>query len=152
MCIRDRVRGGRWKKPSEQTAELLAMEARLEKIQQENKKLKANQRGRPRGGANSTNNNNQGEEKGKTSKNRDRPEWMFKAPPDADKDKPKKVNGKTYYWCGAAKVWGTHPAAECRAGKEKHLGKEPRTGDRRIRFSRALQAVAEEGNSSENSE
>ena len=76
---------------------------------------------------------------------------MFKALPDAEKDKAKKVNGKTYYWCGAAKVWGTHTAAECRAGKDKHLGNDPR-GNRRLRFSRALQAVAEEGNSSENSE
>ena len=32
------VRGGKWKKPLEQTAKLLAMEAWLEKIQQENKK------------------------------------------------------------------------------------------------------------------
>ena len=75
---------------------------------------------------------------------------MFKAPPEAKKGKAKKANGKTYYWCDAAKVWGTHTAADCRAGKEKHLGQ--RTGNRRLRFSRALQAVAEEANSSGNSE
>ena len=77
---------------------------------------------------------------------------MFKAPPEAKKGKAKKANGKTYYWCDAAKVWGTHTAADCRAGKEKHIGKEPRAGNRRLRFSRTLQAVAEEADSSKNSE
>ena len=43
-----RVRSGKWKKPSEQTAKLLAMEAQLEKIQLENKKLKAEQKGKSR--------------------------------------------------------------------------------------------------------
>ena len=144
-----RVRNGKWKKTSEHTAKLLAMEARLEKIQMENRKLKADRRGRTRNqGNNRRNGGSQNEEKGeKGTKARERPEWMFKAPPESERTKAKKVGGKTYYWCGAAKVWGTHTATECRAGKDKHLGGETNTEKKKLRFNKALQAVAEDDSS-----
>ena len=76
---------------------------------------------------------------------------MFKPPPDNEWSKPKKVGAKTYYWCNAAKVWGTHTANECRAGKDKHQGKTTEN-KKKLRFSKALQAVAEDNNSSARSD
>ena len=141
-----RVRGDKWKKPSEQTAKLLAMEAKLERIQKENKKLRADRRTRSAGrSSGERNNNNQvSDNANKSPKGRDRPEWMFQEPPKEEKGKPKKVGAKTYHWCDAVKVWGTHTAGECRAGKDKHNGGKSDTDKRKIRFSRALQAVAED--------
>jgi len=149
-----RVRSGKWKKPSEQTAKLLAMEARLEKIQLENKKLKAEQKGKSsrRGDRSWDEDGNDGEENSKSRRNRQRPSWMFDPPASADKKKAKKVDGKTYHWCDAAKVWGTHTANKCRAGKEKHHDDKESSDKKKIKFSKALQAVAEDDNVSNESE
>ena len=73
---------------------------------------------------------------------------MFKPPTEDEKKKAKKVSGKTYYWCSAANMWGTHTASECRAGKQKHYGDDEKADKRRIKFSKALQAVAEDDESS----
>ena len=126
------------------------MEAKLERIQKENKKLKANQRGRSggRGGPERSSNN----QTNKGPKGKERPEWMFQEPQKDEKGKPKKVGTKIYHWCEAAKVWGTHTADECRAGKDKHNGGKSKPDKRKIRFSRALQAVAEDDNPSTDSE
>ena len=65
-----------------------------------------------------------------------------------DRKKAKKVSGKVYHWCSAAKVWGTHMADKCRSGKEKHYGTEDKADKRKLKFSKALQAVAEDKGSS----
>ena len=122
----------------------------MEKMQKENKRLKADQRARPRGqpsGNTNGNGPNRDKDNNKAQKGKVRPEWMFKPPPENEKTKEKKVSGKTYHWCDAAKVWGTHTASQCRAGREKHIG-DKKGGDKRLRFSRALQAVAGEDESS----
>ena len=149
-----RVRSGKWKKPSEQTAKLLAMEAQLEKIQLENRKLKAEQKGKSRRRGDRVRSEDEvgPEEENKLRKNRQRPEWMFEPPTSTEKKKARRVEGKTYYWCDAAKVWGTHTADECRAGKDKHYDNKSSTDKRKIKFSKALQAVVEDEVVSDESE
>ena len=149
-----RVWSGKWKKPSEQTAKLLAMEAQLEKIQLENRKLKAKQKGksRRRGDRIRSKDSVDAEEGDRPKKGRQRPEWMFEPPAHTEKKKAKKVEGKTYHWCDAAKVWGTHTADECRAGKDKHHDNKGSTDKRKIKFSKALQAVVEDDAASDESE
>ncbi len=38
---------------------------------------------------------------------------MKKPPPDAQKSKPKMVDGKTYYWCSKHNSWGAHKENKC---------------------------------------
>ena len=93
-----RVRSGKWKKPSEQTAKVLAMEARLEKIQLGNKKLKAKKKAKSKGQSNRTKSNStQSQEKNNMAQKKIRPEWMFKPPTEDERKKAKKVSGKKYH-------------------------------------------------------
>jgi len=54
-----------------------------------------------------------GTKKGKRKKKKDGPKWMQVLPADADKDKPKTVKGKQYYWCTKHAKWAGHITSTC---------------------------------------
>jgi len=72
----------------------------------------------------------------------------MKVPPaDADKDKPKTINGKQYYWCAKHAKWAGHITSACQG---KGLNKDPKTNQEpppspqttaRLRLTRALSAL-----------
>jgi len=45
---------------------------------------------------------------------------LKKPPPEAQKNKPKIVDGKTYWWCSKHNSWGGHKESKCEGrGLEK---------------------------------
>ncbi len=72
----------------------------------------------------------------------------MKVPPaDADKDKPKTISGKQYYWCAKHAKWAGHTTSTCQG---KGLNKDPKTNQEPppspqmttcLRLTRALSAL-----------
>ncbi len=102
-----------WNAPSPEEEKILALESQIQKLRKEKKKPKQlEKKGEGKDGT----------KKGKKKK-KDGPKWMQVLPTDADKDKPKTVKGKTYYWCAKHAKWAGHLTSTCQG---KGL-KDPKT-------------------------
>ena len=102
-----------WNAPSPEEEKILALESQIQKLQKEKKPKQ--QEGTKKG-------NKDGAKKGKWKK-KDGPKWITVPLADTNKDKPKIVNGKQYYWCAKHAKWARHITSAC---KGKRL-KDPKT-------------------------
>jgi len=84
-----------WNAPSPEEEKILALESQIQKLQKEKKPKQ--QEGTKKG-------NKDGAKKGKWKK-KDGPKWITVPLADTNKDKPKIVNGKQYYWCAKHAKW-----------------------------------------------
>jgi len=102
-----------WNDPSPEEEKILALETQTQKLRKEKKKPKQQEGKKDK--------DKDGTKKGKRKK--DGPKWMQVLPADADKDKPKTVKGKQYYWCAKHAKWAGHITSTCQG---KGL-KDPKT-------------------------
>jgi len=94
-----------WNAPSLEEEKILTLETQIQKLCKEKKKPKQQE------------GTKKGEEKDRTKKGKkkkDSPKWMLVPPADADKDKPKTVKGKQYYWCAKHAKWAGHTTSACK--------------------------------------
>jgi len=93
-----------WNTPSPEEEKNLALESQIQKLWKEKKKPKQQgKKGEDKDGA----------KKGKGKKKKDGLKWMQVPLADADKDKPKTVKGKMYYWCAKHAKWAGHLTSAC---------------------------------------
>jgi len=102
-----------WNAPSPEEEKILALKSQIQKLWKEKKPKQ--QEGTKKGNKDST-------KKGKQKK-KDGPKWVTIPPANADKDKPKTIKGKQYYWCAKHAKWAGHTTSAC---KGKGL-KDPKT-------------------------
>ncbi len=102
-----------WNAPSPEEEKILALETQIQKLQKEKKKPKQQEK---------KGEDKNGTKKGKKKK-KDGLKWMQVPLADADKDKPKTIKGKTYYWCAKHTKWAGHLTSTCQG---KGL-KDPKT-------------------------
>jgi len=94
-----------WNAPSLEEEKILALESQIQKLWKEKKKPKQ-QEGAKKG------KDKDGTKKGKRKKKKDGPKWTWVPLADANKDKPKTIKGKQYYWCAHTK-WAGHTTSAC---------------------------------------
>ncbi len=95
-----------WNAPSLEEEKILALETQIQKLRKERKKPKQQE-------GTKKDKDKDGTKKGKKKKKRDGPKWMQVPPADADKDKPKTVKGKQYFWCAKHTKWAGHITSAC---------------------------------------
>jgi len=95
-----------WNAPSLEEEKILALETQIQKLRKEKKKPKQ-QEGTKKG------KDKDGTKKGKKKKKKDGPKWMQVPPADANKDKPKTIKGKQYFWCAKHAKWAGHIMSTC---------------------------------------
>lgn len=140
-----------WEAPSETDEKILALEARLENFK---KKYANAKRGPGKGGDDKPNpnpNKNKSSEKGKR-KQTEKPSWMLKRPSDAELNKPREWNGKTWHWCsketggkcdpGAYRI---HKPSQCegKAHKRAKTGKGD-SNAKKVTINEAIDEAIEE--------
>jgi len=104
------VQTGTWNAPSPEEEKILALESQIEKLKKQKEKPTQDKKGGKEV--------KKGKKKGKTCPKK--PAWMKKPPLEAQKNKPKMVNGKTYWWCSKHNSWGGHKEHKCEGrGLEK---------------------------------
>jgi len=127
-----------WNAPSPKEEKILALETQIQKLRKEKKKPKS--KGGKKG------DNKDGTKKGKNKGKKDGAKWMKVPPADADKDKPKTIKGKDYFWCTKHAKWARHITSECQG---KGLDKDPKANQpppspqttARIGLTRALSTL-----------
>ena len=100
------VQVGTWNAPSPEEEKILALQAQVQKLKSQKEQKEPKKQNKDSKG---------GKKEGKKNKGRncEKPKWMLQPPPDADKSKPKKVDGKEYWWCSRHKSWGAHKESAC---------------------------------------
>ncbi len=127
-----------WNAPSPEEEKILALKTQIQKLRKEKKKPKQQDSKNGRG--------KDGTKNGKKKK-KDGPKWMQVPPADADKDKPKTIKGKQYFWCAKHAKWAGHLTSACQ-GKglkdPKNHQQEPPPSPQttaRLGLTRALSAL-----------
>ena len=97
---------GTWNAPSASEEKIVALQAKLNKLMNQNKKTgKETKR---------DNKKQKGKQSDKSGRKRYEPEpWMYKPPKDND-PKEKQYNGKTWHWCKNHEKWVTHRPEDCK--------------------------------------
>jgi len=103
-----------WNAPSPEEEKILALETQIQKLRREKNKPK------PEGGKKGK--DKRGKKKGKKEK-KEGSKWMKIPPSNANKDKPKTVKGKDYFWCAKHAKWAGHITSACQG---KGLDKDPK--------------------------
>lgn len=106
------VEDGTWQRPSPDQQRLIALETKFEEYKKRYPPTTAN-------GSNKNNstkgrgNNKKGKDKPKDKSKQSNDKWKTVAPLDKDKNKPKKLDGKTYWWCPHHSKWCLHKVKDC---------------------------------------
>jgi len=101
-----------WAAPSKEEEKIIALEAKITKLTKSKKGKDGTNSNKGKKGKNK--NKDKANNSGKQSNSGpNRPAWKLKAPPNNQKDKPKTVQGKQYWWCPNHKMWCLHKASEC---------------------------------------
>jgi len=128
-----------WNAPSPEEEKILALETQIQKLRKEKKK--------PKGEGGKKGENKDGTKKGgKFKGKKEGAKWMKVTPADADKDKPKTVKGKDYFWCAKHAKCARHITSACQG---KGLDKDPKANQpppspqttARMGLTRALSAL-----------
>lgn len=131
-----RFNRGEWKAAPEADKRILALEAKIKGMEKKGKQQK--QDTVKKVPTNSKNPSNK-------EKKRDQlPEWITSLPKDGEEHKPKKVDGKEYWWCTALKRWCLHKPVDCRAlkgKKETKFGAKNNDNKKKLKFAKALEAI-----------
>lgn len=121
-----------WEAPSETEEKIMALEARLEKIKNQQKGWDKKRKSDSKGGGNPGKAPKK-DQKGKPKKDTTKPKWMTQRPSDADLNKPRKWNGKDWHWCSKETggkcdpgEYRRHTPAQCE-GKAHKRGKDDGT-------------------------
>ena len=134
---------GVWNAPSPEEEKILALEAKIQKLERQakTKKVDKDTFKKEKG---------KGNLKQKNKKQCQKPAWILKPPADHEKDKSKTVDGKEYWWFPKHKSWTRHKPNECQGvglspdsikyGKDKEQQKK-------LKLTKALAAIAEEDSS-----
>ena len=128
-----------WNAPSPEEEKILALESQIQKLKKQKEKPTQDRKGGK--------DDKKGKKKGKGKP--EKPAWMKKPPPDAQKNKPKTVDGKTYYWCSKHKSWGAHKENKCEG---RGLDKKPQVPETAtdtppkptVKLNNALSAIMED--------
>jgi len=117
----------KWEEDEGTKAELLAMEARLRKLEKHKSKMSSTQDSRKKKGA-----KNGAKKKSKASNNSDKPGWLKNNEKPSDPKKSRHFNGTEWYWCDTSVggkcggAWGKHKPSDCNGtrGKRKSSDKD----------------------------
>jgi hypothetical protein len=154
-----------WNLPTEEQEQIIALEARIENLQTQNRNLaKRGQavKGNTQGGRGQQQNRNR-KPGGRGTKKNDRAaqkgrdgdylnatgKWAWlKTAPKAGEKTSKTFDGKPFFWCPKHARWGRHGPAQCRKGQEAKKGGKPNDSQDantpQIRFSNAYQALVDD--------
>jgi hypothetical protein len=149
----DLVKDGQWNAKSAEQEQIVALTAKLDKLQDANLKLaKTLRSGNQSRGSNRSNNSNKTDKSSDTREkhtNKKKPwEWK-KTPPKAGEPHSKfvKVKGKEleYHWCDEHPAWVRHKPADCelkkqRAKEQDERGSEDNKSQRKS-YQNALQSI-----------
>ena len=145
----------KWEEDKETKAELLAMEARLRKLEKLKSKVTFKQDSRKKKGAKND------AKKPKASNHPEKPGWLKNNEKPSDPTKSRHFNGTEWYWCDASVggkcggAWGTHKPSECRGTRGKRKGdqgtdaKRARKAKKIIKAQQALLNGLEDSDSEE---
>jgi hypothetical protein len=136
-----------WQAPSPEEAKIIALEAKIEKLQKFSKKNGGKEKSQ--GGKPHTPGND-----GKKKKNKEKPAWMLLKPNDISKSKM--VDGKEYWWCPNHECWTRHKPSEC-MGKGKNPNgqklnndsKESKDNKKKLKIVKAIEAIIEQNGDSD---
>ena len=141
-----------WAAPSPEEEKILALEAKIQKMEKSTKgKGKNESKKKDTGKSDSNKSDKKGE-----GKRRSKPDWMVKEPDD--KSKPKKVDGKEYWWCPNHASYVRHKPSECKgigfkpgknAGNSERQKKNDSNSGKKQKLAKALEAIESDGNESE---
>ena len=143
---RTMVQGGKWNTPDEATQKIIALEARVRKMQKSNAKQPKGESNKEKKSA-SKKDKKPGNDKTKGKDNK-KPEWMLIKPKQGEPQK-KTVNDKVYHWCPKHEAWTRHSPSECN-GKGSMATHNADSDKKVVSFSakpkmsisKALQAIA----------
>jgi hypothetical protein len=133
-----------WNAPMEEEEKIIALEAKIEKMQKANKGKTASSKT----GENKHRNKRDKDEKSKGKYTK--PEWKL-IPPKPGESTKKTVKGKDYWWCPNHKAWCRHTKDQCQGKnvpKETNEGAKDGSDDKgkdnpRMQLSQALANLAE---------
>jgi hypothetical protein len=137
------VEGSKWKAPDEQAEKIIALEARVRKLDS----VVAKGKTKPKTTPGKPGDKKKGKEMDGPQGTNRKPDWMVKKPEEGA-PKKKVVNDKTYHWCPNHQCWTIHSPAECK-GKKPGPSSKPKAGNKKtesapsLKVAKALQAIAE---------
>jgi hypothetical protein len=156
-----------WNLPTEEQEQIIALEARIENLQTQNRNLArrgqatGNKSNNPQGGRGQQQNRNR-KQGGRGTQKKDRMQkgrdgdylnatgkwaWLKTAPKTGEKT-TKNFDGKPFFWCPKHARWGRHGPAQCRKGQENPKGGKPKdsqdTDTPQMRFANAYQALVDD--------
>jgi hypothetical protein len=100
---------GTWNAPTPEEEKIIALEAELKAVKKDLKSKKSTKKGPGKQQQN-------GKQQNKA--------WKTVPPPAGDLEKPKTVNGNTYYWCNNCKIWTSNPKHRTNTCEGKRLMKD----------------------------
>ena len=130
-----------WEAPSQVDEEIMALQVRMEKMQEQLKKAEANRSKKKKGGGDDDKKDDSRKRKKKDGDKKERPDWFNSAPEDGKVHEKKFWNGHYWYYCcdetggKCGGVWRRHKPSECKSdpdkvkkGKGKKFGKYTKGG------------------------
>jgi hypothetical protein len=157
-----RVLAKTWNAPTDEQEQIIALEARIERLQEQKQNLSKRKPQGPRGMQQKTSNSQQKKKPtGNKKKDGRDNEYMtatskwarLKVPPKQNETK-KMFEGKEFFWCKKHTRWGRHATNKCRLKTTKAENKTSDSSkdnqqDPKLRFTESLEAILEgpdEGN------
>jgi hypothetical protein len=104
----------KWAAPTKEEEKIVALEAQLAKYKTHNKSNNNIRNSSSKQHNSNSRQNNRNSNNRNNTYNNNKPHWMTKPPPNADRNKPKTINDIEYWWCPHHKSWGQHKPSECR--------------------------------------
>ena len=134
----------KWEEKKDPSAELLAMEARLQaRLRKVEKKGASNQSGSSR----KSEKESQGGKQTPKKSNQEKPSWLKNNDKPKDPTKSRTWNGTPWYWCDeitggkCGGKWGAHKPKECQGKRGKRKTNEDQTPDaRKARAKKIIKA------------
>jgi hypothetical protein len=154
-----------WNTPTEEQEQIIALEARIESLQAQNRVLskrnagKARQQGDRKQPTNNKGRNRNKQSRGNNHGNRSDGDYLnatgkwtwLKVPPKQGDKQSKTFDGKTFFWCKAHSRWGRHTTNECKKGqpggqqtKQSNNQEQNKAGNKTIRFAESMAAVLDD--------
>lgn len=135
--------------PGELLAQQAKLHAKIASLENERKSNKSNQQSNPKGNGKPKGGGG-GKDNDKEQKKQPFPAELKNAKPPSDASKPRKINGKKYYYCTYHQKWGEHPTSDCKAKKnaaqEASGGEQKSNTKAQERTIRAFSAVVDQHN------
>ena len=134
----------KWEEKKDPAAELLAMEARVKKVEKDQKKKVTFRQ--PDVSGKGGKNGKGGKQTPKQPK-LEKPSWLKNNEKPNDLTKSRTWNGSTWYWCDTSTggkcggAWGAHDPKQCRGQRSKRKSNKDRTPDaKRARANKIIKA------------